>query len=166
VAKYNIDDILSDLGVPSDKDGAPKTVKRPQKDAPPPRRHRIDNEEDSFSPLPPMPANQKKFGQEETSRTPDPAVKRAPTAAPQSAVGRRSTTSTSPTRRGDSLGAHRGPAGAAEHHHPAQLTQAQNVVKQTPGKLLTDVLIEQGWKRSRFCRWWPSLRTCLSSGST
>ncbi len=140
MAKYNIDDILSDLGVPNKAD-ANKRAKDEKADA---KRHRIDSAEDSFSPLPPMPANQRKFGEDER-KVADPSVKKAPKPVPQSSVGpalndiyipEESEQQTS-AQIGDLL-VSRGIITAA------QLTMAQSVIRQTPGKSLTEVLIEQG----------------------
>ncbi|MBX3377593.1 MAG: Flp pilus assembly complex ATPase component TadA [Phycisphaeraceae bacterium] len=143
--KYNIDDILSDLGVPKSKDTPAKTGKKPGDEGP--RRHRIDQEEESFSPLPPMPANQRLYG-EEAQRIADPAVKRAPSAAPKSAVGRAlneiytpETDASAPSGGAVQIGdllVSRGIITAQ------QLTTAQSVVRQTPGKRIEDVIIEQG----------------------
>ena len=58
MAKYNIDDILSELGVSSDKDTSNKNASANVK------KHRIDENENSFSPLPTMPANQRAYGQQ------------------------------------------------------------------------------------------------------
>jgi type IV pilus assembly protein PilB len=143
VAKYNIDDILSDLGVPKDPPG--KGGKRGRDEKPEPKRHRIDDAEDSFSPLPPMPANQGRFGQEEAAKKPDPAVKRAPTPAQQPQVGRALNDIYIPEETDVQKAAHIGDLLVSRGIiTPAQLATSQNVVKQTPGKLLTDVLMEQG----------------------
>lgn len=134
MAKYNIDDILSDLGVPRpDAD--------PGRDAG--KKHRIDQEEDSFSPLPAIPANQRQFGEQRTSAASDPAVKKAPLAV-QATVGPALSAIYQPeaeqqksSQLGDMLVA-RGIVNAQ------QLTNAQQIIRQSPGKRLTEILIEQG----------------------
>ena len=72
MGKYNIDDILNDLGM-GDEGGAD-----PRK-----KRHRIDTAESSFSPLPSVPANQP----DGPKRTDDPAVPVPPIDAPNNTVG-------------------------------------------------------------------------------
>ena len=65
MAKYNIDDILSELGV----DGAKDTG-----DAKGAKKHRIDENENSFSPLPSVPANQRVYGQQPATPTNETSI--------------------------------------------------------------------------------------------
>ena len=147
MGKYNIDDILSQLG--SD-DPAPEPPPRP---APPPgrsdptpsatrRAHRIDEAEQSFSPLPTMPANQRRKSED------DPAVRNKPREVARSRVGevRQSVYvheddgSEQPRSRGDIGDAliERGAASAE------QVGSARKVISQSPGRSIVDVLLEQG----------------------
>jgi hypothetical protein len=128
MAKYNIDDILSDLGVP------PKAKESPTK-------QRIDGAEDPFGPLPSMPANQ---GPSAAGAVPDPAIKKAPQPARPAIVGPALAEIYTPEAQeakaqqlGDLL-VTRGVINAQ------QLTTAQAVLKQSPGRTLTEIIIEQG----------------------
>jgi type IV pilus assembly protein PilB len=137
VPKYNIDDILSDLGVPRKDAKAGKKAKESG-------RHRIDEAEDSFSPLPPIPANQQRFG-EEAKRIADPAVKKAPAPTQMSAVGRALNDIYTPDENDGVQSAHLGDLLVSRGLITAQqLATAQSVTKQTPGKRLEEVIIEQG----------------------
>jgi hypothetical protein len=133
MAKYNIDDILSELGV-GDASKRPKPQQPQDADPQGPRarkKHRIDQAASSFSPLPSVPGNQRNFGQE----TPDADTPRA--AAP---VGPALSDIYNPEASED--------AGAVKQLGETLLAEklalAQGVLKQSPGKRLTDVLIEQG----------------------
>ncbi len=151
MGKYNIDDILSQLGAENE---APKGGSAaPGRPAPkPPRRledmqsakrpHTIDKAESSFSPLPAMPSAQRRKDSEN-----DPAVKQN-SSAPTTRVGQavsdlyrpeagESDNSGAATELGEALL-------AAKAVTPEQLTSAKNVIKQSPGRRLVDVLIEQG----------------------
>jgi type IV pilus assembly protein PilB len=132
VAKYNLDDMLSELGVAGEKAKAPKE----------PKRHRIDDAEDSFSPLPAVPANQ---GSDAAVAT-DPAVRKPPQQIRGPAVGSALTDLYKPdqslaVRESVDLGQALVAAGAITAQ---QLTAAQQVIRQSPGRVLTDVLVEQG----------------------
>ena len=72
MAKYNIDDILNELGVDG---GVAGTKGKAKLTEPAGKQHRIDQAESTFSPLPAMPANQRSFGQGAISPVSDPAVK-------------------------------------------------------------------------------------------
>ncbi|MFA6045840.1 MAG: hypothetical protein WC718_12725, partial [Phycisphaerales bacterium] len=105
MGKYNIDDILSELGVDSGKnkaagDKGKNAPKQPQLPAarledldpaksssltplPGQKPHRIDRAPDTFSPLPSMPANQRAFGiAGPAGQDSDPAVKQKAIIAP------------------------------------------------------------------------------------
>src|ERR1043165_1662053 len=129
MAKNKIDDILSELGIPG--------ATRP--------KHRIDEAEASFSPLPPMPANQQRFGEKAATAGPDPAVKQALTAAPASTVGAALSEIYIPDEAVLIDRAHIGDALVARGVITAQqLATTQQVIKQSPGRRLIDVLVEQG----------------------
>jgi type IV pilus assembly protein PilB len=124
VAKYNIDDILSELGVDQK---VPK--------------HRADTEEGAFSPLPAAPANQRAYGINGPQGTAAPAPSSsAPSIGPAiSEVWTPENTS--------------GPSEAPSLAElllsrnvvtAERLTTAMGVVKASPGRRLQDVLIEQG----------------------
>ncbi|MFM9997235.1 MAG: ATPase, T2SS/T4P/T4SS family [Phycisphaerales bacterium] len=141
MAKYNIDDILSELGIEGSQDRKPKSLQG--------RRHRIDEAEESFSPLPSMPANQGATGKE--AQAADPAVSRPPPDAPAATVGPALAEIYKPEPGGDASGA--APAEDAEAGTvlvqkgaitAQQLTNALQVIKQSPGRRLTDILVEQG----------------------
>jgi type IV pilus assembly protein PilB len=128
VAKYNIDDILSELGVGHGKS--------PQ----PPAKHRVDAEEDAFSPLPTAPANQRAFGMDGPAPAPSGPSSSEPSIGP--AISE--------------VWAPDAPAAAGDEPTlaslllsrnvvtPERMTTALGVVKASPGRRLQDVLIEQG----------------------
>jgi type IV pilus assembly protein PilB len=131
VGKYNIDDILDGLGMGDE--GDPKRKKR----------HRIDQAELSFSPLPSMPANQP----DAPKRPDDPAVPVPPAQGPASNVGQ----SLSDIYNPEEAGAQAAPAQdlgqlllARNVINEERLQVAQQIIKQSPGKKLHEVLIEQG----------------------
>jgi type IV pilus assembly protein PilB len=136
--KYNIDDILSELGVSDDK--SQRTAKK----------HRIDEEEQSFSPLPVMPANQRGFGQRGPATGDDPAVKQArrsssePTLGPALAEVYRPEVIEDPDKAKE-MGELLVARGAIT---PDKLEVAKNVIKSSPGKRLMEVLLEQGTDES------------------
>ncbi len=164
MGKYNLDDILSELGVDenapkedpkggkADAKAPPAPAAKPTKTAPKPtpkpaskqdepRRHRVDEAESSFSPLPSMPANQRVFGQE-IDITPDPAVKDPIRSSSGPSVGPAISDIYSPDgAEGPDLGAHLLAKGAISAE---KLTAAQQVVKASPNRKLYEVLIEQG----------------------
>lgn len=135
MAKYNINDILSDLGVPP---GGSKTPK------PEPKRHTIDDAEDSFSPLPALPGNQRLYGQQAPQPANDPAVKKLPP-SPAAAVGRALSEIYQPEEAEQQKAGQVGDVLVARGAITAQqLTAAQQVIKQSTGRRLTEVLVEQG----------------------
>ncbi len=142
--KYNIDDILQELGVGAGKRGD-KGKGEPEAPAPT-KQHTIDKAEDSFSPLPAMPANQRTFGIEApTTPEHDPAVKRAPLQTPGSSVG------PALAHIHEESNAIEVRAGSLQDQlvlknvvNAQQMTAALAVLRQSPGRRLTDVLIEQG----------------------
>jgi len=130
VAKYNIDDILNDLGM-GDEGGSAKG-----------KKHRIDQAEQTFSPLPSMPANQPGGA----GGAPDPAVPVAKAPVPAATVG----TALSDLYRPEEQEQATAPKDLGELLlsrgvlTPDRLQVAQGVIKQSPGRRLADVLVEQG----------------------
>ncbi|MEO1007782.1 MAG: ATPase, T2SS/T4P/T4SS family [Planctomycetota bacterium] len=134
MSKHNLDDILSELGGDPSKPG--KSGK-----------HRIDESEEAFSPLPSMPAHQGADAKQ--SIEDDPAVKRH-TDAPEAQVGKAISDVLSPEELGEGFADEgdtseladaliaSGTVGAGD------VAEAQNIVRQTPGRRLVDVLIERG----------------------
>ncbi|MBL9031462.1 MAG: type II/IV secretion system protein [Phycisphaerae bacterium] len=128
--KYNIDDILRELGVSEEKDA-------------PAKRHRVDEAEAPFSPLPAVPAHQRPFGGAGPSAGDDPAVKEQQI-TPASAVGpalRDIYQPGSDTQPATLLAERLIAAGAATAQ---QVSAAQQILKQSPGRRLADLIIEQG----------------------
>jgi type IV pilus assembly protein PilB len=144
----NIDDILSELGVDSDSN----ETKRPVRRAPLPARkekHTLDQRPGSFSPLPPMPSSQTRFGEDEhDSIDADPAVLQTNRPTPQAGVGN----AMLDVYRPDEQDEHDGDVGSELTEllieegaiTREQLTVVEQVMKQSPGKGLTEVLFEQG----------------------
>ncbi|MBX3365491.1 MAG: Flp pilus assembly complex ATPase component TadA [Phycisphaeraceae bacterium] len=137
MGKYNIDDILSRLGV---DEGAPAPARQTPKEEPR-KVHTIDQAEDVFSPLPSMPANQRRPGGDKD----DPAVrqrKSTPSAQVGDAISEvyrpeEALAVTSGRDLGEMLL-------AGQAVNVEQLNIARNVVKASPNRRLVDVLVEQG----------------------
>ncbi len=149
---HNIDDILSELGL-DDQDGAPARPPRrkastPDPDAPKP--HTIDKSPSSFSPLPPMPSGQRRYGDEEgDSIDRDPAVRGKPKAITRAKVGQPLADIYSPEDQGadeNELGQLLIERGVCS---PEQITAARQVLRQSPGARLSDILIDQGLDEAR-----------------
>jgi len=145
----SIDDILNELGVDSDGEdsGDGKGSKRAQRRlrAPTNKSHTLDKRPGSFSPLPSMPSSQTSFGEDDQGSVDrDPAV-----------LQRRSQSKT--TNVSNAMSEVFRPEGDDEHATgelsellveqgaitKEQLTAAQQVLKQSPGKSLVSVLFEQ-----------------------
>lgn len=173
MAKYNIDDILNELGV----DKPAKALPSRGEDAPSrtqPKRVSVDDlgsmpasvraagpdaQELAMSPIPAVPANQRTYGElvklregsdsGELPANDDPAVKQILPAAPRSSVGSAMSDLYRPEQVAGAL-AKGGGADLAEYLLsrglvPAdRMTVAQGVLKQSPGRRLADILIEQG----------------------
>ncbi len=148
MAKYNIDDILNDLGV---NDSRPSTAtkapgKGGAKDAgKKPSTHAVDAQPDSFSPLPSAPANQRAFGMTAVPMEDDPAVK-SHRASSEPSLGPAISDIYTPDITVDpgsaaSLAALLLAKGVV---NAERMTSAQQVVKASPGRKLVDVLLEQG----------------------
>jgi type IV pilus assembly protein PilB len=130
VAKYNIDDILSELGVGHTKEGQET----------PARKHRVDGEEGAFSPLPTSPAHQRTYGMESPGAGPVSPSSSEPSIGPAIsevwAPDAAGATGEGPTLPELLL--------ARNVVNPERMTTALGVVKASPGRRLQDVLIEQG----------------------
>ncbi len=140
----DIDDILSELGV-GQGDQKPRRAPKGPKPRP---THRLDKRAGSFSPLPSMPSGQRRFGQESPSVDEDPAVLEAQIAAPGTGVNKAVHEIYRPDLSdGDSvtvdvdLTQQLIESGAV---NAEQITAAQQVIKQSPGTVLVELLIEQG----------------------
>jgi len=139
MAKHNIDDILSELGLPDEprKGATPTPIKRPA--------HTVDRAEQSFSPLPSVPAHQGEFARERAAS--DPAVKQKLPAAPRSSVGSAISEIYTPENfevednGAPELGEHLRARGVI---NAEQLGAARQVLKQSPGRGLAEILVEQG----------------------
>lgn len=149
MAKYNIDDILSELGV---QPGAAAPRRLPKESR---KQHKIDQAESSFSPLPSMPANQKVYqtaGEADQTLASDPSVKQRPTEAPTSTIGPaladvyRPDHAIVPTGQTTDIAQSLLQSGVIT---PEQLTTAQNVIRQSPGRTIVEVLLEQGIEEAR-----------------
>ena len=147
----NIDDILNDLGVSGE--GQPKrTARRPRPDS---ARHTLDKRPGSFSPLPSMPSSQTRYGGEDSpSVDEDPAVLQKRLAAPTVDVGRAVSEVYRPDQ--DELDASQSISGEMsemlieqEAVTREQITNAENVLRQSPGRTLVEVLLEQGADEER-----------------
>ena len=138
-----IDDILNELGVEAQRSAPTKPKRAVSK----PRVSRIDAAESSFSPLPSMPSGQRLYGGDAESRiAQDPAVRIKPGATPRASVGGAMEQVWTPDADADGeddteiadelVGRDCVPAEA--------ITAAQQVLRQSPGRRLTDILVEQG----------------------
>ncbi len=132
--KINIDDILSQLG--ADEDSAKAAPRRSGPKTGP--EHAIDKAEESFSTLPSMPSGQRRYGQTEESET-DAAdeviIEEAADQREFDPIPMESDTET--VELGELMVKHGVITGE-------QLAAAEGVIKQSPGRRLPDVLIEQG----------------------
>ncbi len=138
MAKYNLDDILNELGVTDDAK-APSPAKKP---------HTLDKNENALSPVPQMPANQ--------GGAAKPPGKPPTTAATGSGDGDSKDKPKGPTQTMSEI--YRPDPGAAHAPRPTdlialltvkgvaadKLAAAQQIVKQSPNRKLPEVLIEQG----------------------
>lgn len=139
MSKYNIDDILSELTDSGDGNSqGHKKGKGP--------RHRIDESEQAFSPLPSMPANQGDTGRDAVDS--DPAVKQRHKDAPDARVGKAISDVYAPDEAatGDEYDTSELAQRLVQSNAVSaeDMSQAQAIVKQTPGQRLVDVLIERG----------------------
>ena len=144
MAKYNIDDILNELGVDDAGAGKGRRLIKGKRELP---SHRIDRAPDSFSPLPSIPAHQGKHGQDAADTIDhDPAVRGSRRVAPGSSVGR----TLNDLYRPDLEGAIETPGGFADllltrqAATSEQIGAAQQLLKQHPGHSLAELVIQQG----------------------
>ncbi|MCC6833268.1 MAG: hypothetical protein IT200_18185, partial [Thermoleophilia bacterium] len=153
MAKINLDDILNELGVDKGA-GRPRQPAKPAGRAAEPaakdRAHNIDEAESAFSPLPVMPANQGLRGKSASeSVSDDPAVRVKPEAQSMVHVG----SAMGELWRPEDDAAHGGELDQFLVAHNAvtaeQLTAAMQVMRSSPGRRLTEVLIEQGADEER-----------------
>lgn len=148
MAKYNIDDILNELGFDESGDKAPKG-QRPQAKPGQRPQHRIDAAEKSFSPVPAVPANQRAFGQAPAvSSENDPAVRHLPVASSGPSVGPAMREIYKPEISGEIVQEFGELLLTSKLVTPEKLTAAIQVVKQSPGRKLAEVLVEQGASES------------------
>ncbi len=154
MAKYNIDDILNELGIdaPPNKGGGAGGEDKKKPKALQANRHRIDEAPESFNPIPSVPANQgtRRAG---GGAQKDPAVPKPPRQAPRATVGPAVAEIYQPETPGAGENAGDAGAGGSDAGHvllnkgavsAQQLANALQVIKQSPGRQLVDVLIEQG----------------------
>ncbi|GDX99811.1 type IV-A pilus assembly ATPase PilB [Phycisphaerae bacterium] len=138
MAKYNIDDILSELGVSSDKDTSNKNASANVK------KHRIDENENSFSPLPTMPANQRAYGQQPDAPSTETSITKrgssAPGVGPAMAEIYRPDESEDPDKLRE-LGELLLSRNVVT---PDKLSQANQIIKSSPGRRLSEIILEQG----------------------
>lgn len=136
----DIDDILNELGVTSDGKRPTRRLREPER----PTKHTLDKRVSSFSPLPTMPSGQRRFGEDGKPIDEDPAsaqVGRPRDGGVGSAVSDiyrpdNATDGTNSDLRDRLLG-----SGVVT---PGAMTAAEQVIKQSPGQNLIQVLIEQG----------------------
>lgn len=139
----DIDDILNELGVDSSKDTARRRLDPSRGD-----RHALDKRRGSFSPLPSMPSGQRRFGEEgDDSVDVDPAVLVNRPAARPANVGNavkdiyHSESDTENAEHQDeALRDLLLEAGAVTAE---AITMAEQVLKQSPGRSLVEILFEQ-----------------------
>ena len=144
----DIDDILNELGVDSKSDQSSDT-KRPQRRLRAPKKsdqHTLDQRPGSFSPLPSMPSNQTRFGQPEGgSVDEDPSVLQAGGSLASTGVGNSMLeVYRSEGGGGEDVGELSDMLVEQEAITSEQLTSAKQVMSQSPGKGLIDVLFSQG----------------------
>lgn len=136
MAKYNIDDILKELGVGA-KPGDPTPVAKPVK-------HSVDQAAEAFSPIPAVPAHQGPAKASETAPTPTPSPEDKELAKalsnPLTPVASAAILP-NPAHRGQDVGQLLVLRGELT---PDKLANAQNVLKTSPGKKICEILLEQG----------------------
>ncbi len=143
----DIDDILNELGIGSDSDETKRPSRRPRSSFAKSTRHSLDQRPGSFSPLPSMPSSQTRYGEEGGSVDEDPAVLQSKLPSRPPGVGnamlevyRPEEAEVSGEEASKDLSEMLVKQGAIT---PEQLTSAQQVMKQSPGKGLVEVLFDQ-----------------------
>ncbi len=143
----DIDDILSELGIGSDGEEPKRPQRRPRSSFAKPTRHSLDQRPGSFSPLPPMPSSQTRYGEEGGSVDEDPAVLQSKLPAHAPGVGNAMLDIYRPEDAADSDESTSSELSEMLIEHgaitPEQLTSAEQVLKQSPGKGLVEILFEQ-----------------------
>ncbi|HLP85745.1 MAG TPA: hypothetical protein VK157_15450, partial [Phycisphaerales bacterium] len=137
MAKYNIDDILSELGVDGVKDAGDGK-------GPAAKKHRIDENENSFSPLPSMPANQRAYGQQNATPTNETSITKRGSA--ESGVGPAMAEIYRPDAGEDPDKVRElGELLLVRNVVTAdKLAQANQIIKSSPGRRLSEIILEQG----------------------
>jgi type IV pilus assembly protein PilB len=142
----NIDDILSELGV-GGEDQPKRAARKPRAETKGGDRHTLDRRVGSFSPLPSMPSSQTRYGGEDSpSVDEDPAVLQKRASAPQVNVA---SAVSEVYRPQDDEGSFSGSALSEMLIQDGgisaeQITNAEKIVEQTPGRSIVEVLLEQG----------------------
>ena len=141
----DIDDILNELGV--SKGGKALPGKRPK------QAHSIDRPATSFSPLPAMPSGQRRFGGQAPGGADDPAVKNRPLAERRAGVGNASNNIYTPEGglgHPEDIGTELGDLLVSRSVIDAErLAAARLVLRQSPGRTLVGILVEQGADEAR-----------------
>jgi len=143
----NIDDILSELGVDSDADEPKRPYRRARSMPQRLDRHTLDQRPGSFSPLPSMPSSQTRFGEEEGSSVDeDPAVLQRKLPPRATNVGNAMQEIYRPEGGAGEGGEDDLSEMLVEHSAITgeQLSAAEQVIKQSPGRGLIEILFEQG----------------------
>ena len=127
------------VGTPPGKGDAKHSEKKQK------RPGRSAKQAESFSPLPPMPSGQRMYG-ENGRQVDDPAVPEGAGNGPVQSVGKAVNEIYQPDADGDEIEATGLEQVLLEHEAATgeTLSSALNVLKQSPGKRLADILIEQG----------------------
>ncbi|MBX3407824.1 MAG: Flp pilus assembly complex ATPase component TadA [Phycisphaeraceae bacterium] len=159
MGKFDIDDILTELGVEGQEADAPARPRTrpappasPSAEPEPARRHTVDAAEQSFATLPAVPSGQRSFSESVTVEN-DPSVPVRGPAHTGPNVGAAMSTVYQPD--GAQANAPATPLGEflvqTGAITPQQHTAAQTVLKASPGRRLMDVLIEQGGDEVKLC---------------
>jgi type IV pilus assembly protein PilB len=143
----DIDDILNELGVSSDgSKRAQRRLREPEKQ----KKHSIDKRPVSFSPIPSMPSGQRRYGSDGEEIVDDPAVLVPPKKAGGVNVGS-AIDEIYTQQSGDEDVSDSGVSGGVRDLllstgtiTPGAMTSAEQVLRQTPGGSLIDILIDQG----------------------
>jgi len=143
VGKFDIDNILNELGVPEDDPASTqKQRKRKEYGGEERRRHTVDTAEKSFTTLPAVPSGQRSFTENITVEN-DPSVPVRPAAGAHDAFS-----NIYDPEAGDDGGPVTHDLGehllSKKMINQQQVAAAQQVLKQAPGRRLSEILIEQG----------------------
>ncbi|MFG0253220.1 MAG: hypothetical protein ACF8NJ_10140, partial [Phycisphaerales bacterium JB038] len=143
--KINLDNLMNELGLEGEAEGRAADAAGKH------RRHRVDEADEVFSPLPAMPSGQIQSGSRDLdpelleSVEADPAVPQKPQPANTSSVGSPLSDVWTPE---DDEQADDSDLPALLHERGIDsdevLASAANVIKQSPGRRIEDVLLEMG----------------------